>query len=707
MLKFIDDFFDILRTKAQKERKYKKKVIFDNDSRTPEERIKNFSKKVPDLKNKIYLDIMEIIEKEKKKAKEINELLTYESYIKYIPQNNNSFFLNKENQEYNFNNNAPKILDELVDKTGNFFSEIVDSLKSKNESENEINNIINMNDEDRKKIRSENFEEIKPPKKYEMKKGTGEFRTIFFGFVLPPIFFIFFLYRQFLTINLNLEKYESVTSFDSGILDKIRTVDDFKKFDDETLKDLALRVYKFAIFGYKNRKDNKIIFNEPFLGWKIIGDNLIGEDNSFTILKDPKYKRLIFTFPGTKSGFQLLEEVLGSGLKNFDENNKDILISKYFGERISEILEYIYTPEIIELIKNNYKVIATGHSLGGAIAEAFIYFSLIKNRINRNNSPMALTFNQPRVGNALFKEFLDNNSINVRFTYGKDIVSRIPFCNFGLFDMIKFIFNKRNIYNEYAHTKIEYNIYDEDANFISGIVNNIIFEIIALIISLILCIIYYYKIYCFINEEFWDAKRFIIFNHYLGYRRIIDYENYILKLVNALRILALFLLAYLLFYIVPLYYKYKAYKFSIVFITIIIIILILLFYISICCLLFFYEIFIFLINIILCFLNCFITEKTTYRLKDKKKFKQSSLKEKFTILLSCCYVGGSALSSSTVNKRIFSHSKSGQRSGKEKIDLIEDEINQSANKTGIINNPKELLLKMMKEHEKEKLNMSN
>ena len=66
-----------------------------------------------------------------------------------------------------------------------------------------------------------------------------------------------------LLMNLNLEKYESVTSFDSGILDKIRTVDDFKQFDEETLKDLALRVYKFAIFGYKNRKDNGVIVKDP------------------------------------------------------------------------------------------------------------------------------------------------------------------------------------------------------------------------------------------------------------------------------------------------------------------------------------------------------------------------------------------------------------------------------------------------------------
>lgn len=103
------------------------------------------------------------------------------------------------------------------------------------------------------------------------------------------------------------------------------------------------------------------------------------------------------------------------------------MISKYFGERISELLEYIFTPKVNELLKNNYKIISTGHSLGGAIAQAFIYFALTENKINKNNFPMSITFNQPRVGNKLFADFLNENSLNIRFTKGTDIVSKIPF----------------------------------------------------------------------------------------------------------------------------------------------------------------------------------------------------------------------------------------------------------------------------------------
>ena len=98
------------------------------------------------------------------------------------------------------------------------------------------------------------------------------------------------------------------------------------------------------------------------------------------MFKYDKNKKIIVSFPGTiLQSTQLLEEFLGSSLKNFHINNKNILISKYFGERISELLEYIFTPKVNELLKNNYKIISTGHSLGGAIAQAFIYFALTHN----------------------------------------------------------------------------------------------------------------------------------------------------------------------------------------------------------------------------------------------------------------------------------------------------------------------------------------
>ena len=128
---------------------------------------------------------------------------------------------------------------------GNFFSDIIDSLKSKNVSENEINNIINMSNEESKRIRKENLEEIKPKKKWEVCRGTGKFCKIFLEFIVGVVAFLAFLTIKKLNLNKNLEEFESITFFDSGILNGIKTADDLSKFDDSTKKDLALRLFKF------------------------------------------------------------------------------------------------------------------------------------------------------------------------------------------------------------------------------------------------------------------------------------------------------------------------------------------------------------------------------------------------------------------------------------------------------------------------------
>lgn len=272
--------------------------------------------------------------------------------------------------------------------------------------------------------------------------------------------------------------------------------------------------------------------------------------------------------------------------------------------------------------------------------------------------------------------------------------------------MIKYMFNRRNIYNEYVHTKISAYIFDENDDYsFLGISNSSVIEVIILIIFSLLFTLYVWNIYHFIDEELGDPLRLIIFNPSYGYRRIIDGEKAILNLINVIRSIGMLSLACLLFYIIPLCYKYNAYKFFIVLVLVTVLVLILLFYIAICFLLFLYEIVIFVINAIRTVLNLFIKSKTTYILKEEK-FKSASIKDKFSILIACCEMGGAALGFSAIDRRILSHSKSGQRSGKEKIVLGEEEINDLANKTGIMTDSKEFLLKMMDKYEKEKLNMS-
>jgi hypothetical protein len=151
------------------------------------------------------------------------------------------------------------------------------------------------------------------------------------------------------------------------------------------------------------------------MNWKIINNYSLPEYNYFYVLEDEINKKIIVTFLGTIGGLQLLEEVLGSSLQNFNESQKEILICDYFGRRTLKIIDYIFNEKVKKLIDNGYQILATGHSLGGAMAQTFMYFALNQNRITKNNSPMIITFCQPRVGNKFFADYIDKNAFALRF----------------------------------------------------------------------------------------------------------------------------------------------------------------------------------------------------------------------------------------------------------------------------------------------------
>ena len=397
------------------------------------------------------LNLYEAFNKQKNKNNEKEEKRDNKSIIEqYLNQlkkenENNSdsdiILINNWIESQKLPSNIDKeALTETAKTIKNFFSNLVRAFSSENEGKEKIKRIIGMNKEKVEKITKKYIKKIPPKKyKYKLKEGSGKLKYIclfFLYFILPLLFTKF----SFTSKKLDKKRYESISSFDSEILNKIKSKDDIKILGKETIEDLRLRMYKFADLGYKIRsKEKENIFPEPFMNWEIINYKLMGKDNTFYVLKDEKNKKLIVTFPGTKiNGFQLLEEILGSSLTNFHKNNTDtILISRYFGERISELLNYIFTPEVNKLLQDNYQIISTGHSLGRAIAQAFIYFSLVEKKINKNNSPISITFNQPKVGNKLFSEYLDKNAFNLRFTEEGDIVSEIPFSNFAFLDICK------------------------------------------------------------------------------------------------------------------------------------------------------------------------------------------------------------------------------------------------------------------------------
>jgi hypothetical protein len=252
-----------------------------------------------------------------------------------------------------------------------------------------------------------------------------------------------------------------------------------KSTDISLKKSVAYNFYYFANLSYKDIEEIKEL-PKTFIHWKIInkGGKKNHDKNYYFVFKNEATKQLVFSFPGTKTPTQLFLEIFESNLKKFDENDNNILISEYFGSRTLDILDDIFNnKETTDLLSKNYSVISTGHSLGGAIAQAFLYFAIKKKKINsEKNQPKAITFSQPRVGNQYFVDFLNKNTkFNLRIKKENDIVPLIPICDLGIIGLLKCIFMLG-----YRHTENELLLYGS----YPGIINPlfILFELILIVI---------------------------------------------------------------------------------------------------------------------------------------------------------------------------------------------------------------------------------
>jgi len=86
------------------------------------------------------------------------------------------------------------------------------------------------------------------------------------------------------------------------------------------------------------------------------------------ILLDKANKEFIVAFSGTKNPAQLGNEILNN--PNVDYDMHDIegsRVLKYFYNHYQAFSDWI-EDEVREAAKKNYKVVFTGHSLGGALA---------------------------------------------------------------------------------------------------------------------------------------------------------------------------------------------------------------------------------------------------------------------------------------------------------------------------------------------------
>ena len=350
-------------------------------------------------------------------------------------------------------------------------------------------------------------------------------------FILLGFYFLiicFNLEPQFYTDE---EKFNSIFQMNEDDLLNIKAYEN-NKFNLELMEHLSLLFAKFARYPYE--KDS---YSKRFLNFDIINYGSKSDDNYFFTFKNDSLKTVIISFPGTLTIPQLLDEAFGSSLISFGES-KQILIGQYFGKRAENLLELIFNDELETLIKNNYQIISTGHSLGGAMAQSFMYFALSKGKINRTNCPMTITFGQPKVGNKFFSSYLDNNTfLNLRFVNKNDIVSKIPFCT-GLFNHIKYFFNKLSDDKIYFHTEKE---------FIQHNINNFP-TIIFIFISIVDALVFFFKLLLLLIPIYYIGYYFLsIFCLFL------DINNCSNKSIKYLSIVNVFLTFFIYFIITNIY----------------------------------------------------------------------------------------------------------------------------------------------------------
>ena len=192
----------------------------------------------------------------------------------------------------------------------------------------------------------------------------------------------------------------------------------------------------FGSYGYCKDEEissgscckNKNLLND---NWKIVSHNNVKNAFSFSynwvLLKSDKFKKYIIAVPGTREKLQLFLEGAESHLDSYNDD-ENIKISHYFLSLYNNFTQDLFSDSNILEIRSHYQdyqVIVTGHSLGGAVA-SIIAFAIKKEKIFTNNLVL-ITYGQPRTGNYYFADYVTKNVDKIfRIVRKKDMVVTIP-----------------------------------------------------------------------------------------------------------------------------------------------------------------------------------------------------------------------------------------------------------------------------------------
>jgi predicted lipase len=149
-------------------------------------------------------------------------------------------------------------------------------------------------------------------------------------------------------------------------------------------------------------------------------------DTQAAVLEDAANGIVYLVFRGTEKGLdwitnlQWRQQIYPYG----DESTTDVrfhlgFMNAYFAVR----------DRLLDIVRRypRYEIVATGHSLGGALA-TIAALDVQYNLTQHTGQPIsAYTFGSPRVGNsALVNSFRQRVPSSYRFVYGWDVVTRVP-----------------------------------------------------------------------------------------------------------------------------------------------------------------------------------------------------------------------------------------------------------------------------------------
>jgi hypothetical protein len=169
-----------------------------------------------------------------------------------------------------------------------------------------------------------------------------------------------------------------------------------------------------------------------------------GDTNEFHVyvLVSHDYEKMIVITPGTQNPFQLVTEALNSSLELFENNTRGMRASKYFNVMYNHFSKKTTLWTKLKSLSNeypSYQFIFSGHSLGGAMATMLVTGALYNGVIKKTqNSPVLITYGQPRTGNDMFAYYvMQNVPIVYRYVNQGDAVPTVPPCPSCSFNMCR------------------------------------------------------------------------------------------------------------------------------------------------------------------------------------------------------------------------------------------------------------------------------